>query len=66
MVKWLAMLTANPTNALNVTKTSRFSYAGNTIRIPEDLPEKNSIQIQTQSKEKSSKNEIQVGGWSEK
>jgi hypothetical protein len=42
MVKWLAMLTANPKvpNALNVTKTSRFSYAGNTIRIPEDLPEK--------------------------
>jgi hypothetical protein len=27
-------------NALNVTKTSRFSYAGHMIKIPEDLPQK--------------------------
>jgi hypothetical protein len=49
-------------NALNVTKTSRLRYDGHMIRRLEDLPKKNSIQKQTQKKEKSRKTEIQAGG----
>jgi hypothetical protein len=45
-------------NVPNVTKTSRLRYAGHIIRRPEDLPQKNSIQSQTQWKEKSRKTEI--------
>jgi hypothetical protein len=37
----------NSLNALNVTKTSRFHYAGHMIRRPEDLPQKKTnMQIQ--------------------
>jgi hypothetical protein len=55
----------NSPNALNVTKSSKLRYAGHMIRRPQDLSQKNSIQSQTQWKEKTRKTQIQVGEWGE-
>jgi hypothetical protein len=52
-------------NALNVTKTSRLRYDSHMIRRTKDIPQKSSIQSQTQWKVKSRKTKIQVSGWGE-
>jgi hypothetical protein len=57
-------LTADSPNALNVTKTSRFRYAGHIIKRLEDLP-LNLYSEPNPMKEKSRKTEIQVDGWGE-
>jgi hypothetical protein len=52
-------------NALNVTKTSRWRYAGQMIKSPEDLPQKALFRAKPIGRRKSRKIEIQVGGWVE-